>query len=106
MDNQISSNQSWRWTDYSPPMLLNLQGFLTILRMASLCVAFTIDKIYSGKNQLEPKLSFEKETELYHSCGVTLNGQNWIIGGKHQKRQACNFSDKTNAQRLISDKST
>ena len=32
-------------------------------------------------------MNFEKETEVHGSCGATLNGQNWIIGGWNEKRQ-------------------
>ena len=31
-------------------------------------------------------MNFEKETEVKYSCGATLNGQHWIIGG-NEKRQ-------------------
>jgi len=32
-------------------------------------------------------LNFEKGTEVWRSCGATLNGQHWIIGGGNEKRQ-------------------
>ena len=32
-------------------------------------------------------MNFEKETEVLGSCGAILNGQNWIIGGRNEKRQ-------------------
>ena len=40
-----------------------------------------------GNVKRELKLNFEKETELYFSCGATLNGKHWIIGGFNEKRQ-------------------
>jgi len=36
-------------------------------------------------------LSFEKGTEVHRSCGATLNGQHWIIGGINEKRQVCHL---------------
>ena len=39
-------------------------------------------------------MNFEKETEVYNSCGATLNGQNWIIGGYNEKRQASDLTVK------------
>ena len=35
----------------------------------------------------QKKFNFEKDTEVYHSCGASLDGQYWIIGGYHEKRQ-------------------
>ena len=35
----------------------------------------------------EYKLNCENETEVHYSCGATLNGQHWIIGGENEKRQ-------------------
>ena len=32
-------------------------------------------------------MNFEKRTEVENSCGATLNGQHWIIGGYKKKRQ-------------------
>ena len=40
-----------------------------------------------GNVERELKLNFEKETEVLGSCGATLNGQHWIIGGSNEKRQ-------------------
>ena len=40
------------------------------------------------------KLSFEEGTEVHASCGATLNGQNWIIGGANEKRQASDLTVK------------
>ena len=40
-----------------------------------------------GNVERELKLNFEKETEVYNSCGAILSGQNWIIGGSNEKRQ-------------------
>ena len=44
-------------------------------------------QIFSGNVQRDLKLNFEEGTEVYGSCGATLNGQHWIIGGKYEKRQ-------------------
>ena len=38
------------------------------------------------------KLNFGKSTEAYGSCGATLNGQFWIIGGYNEKRQVFDLS--------------
>ena len=51
-------------------------------------------EIYLGDVKRELKLNFEEETEVYGSCGATLNGQNWIIGGENEERQASDLSDK------------
>ena len=39
-------------------------------------------------------MNFEKETEVRGSCGATLNGQHWIIGGDNEKRQVSDEPDK------------
>ena len=44
-------------------------------------------RTYLGNVQRDLKLNFEKDTEVYWSCGATLNGQHWIIGGYRDKRQ-------------------
>lgn len=44
-------------------------------------------EIYLDNVKTELKLNFEKDTEVYESCGATLNGQHWIIGGRNEKRQ-------------------
>ena len=44
-------------------------------------------KTYLGNVQSNLKLNFEKGTEVENSCGATLNGQHWIIGGYNEKRQ-------------------
>ena len=51
-------------------------------------------EIYLGDVKRELKLNFEEETEVYGSCGATLNGQNWIIGGRNEHRQVSYLSDK------------
>ena len=43
--------------------------------------------MYLGNIQRDLKLNFEKGTEVLRSCGATLNGQHWIIGGNNEKRQ-------------------
>ena len=48
-------------------------------------------KTYLGNVQRDLKLNFEKDTEVYWSCGASLNGQYWIIGGHHEKRQVSHF---------------
>ena len=32
-------------------------------------------------------MNFGKGTEVLRSCGATLNGQHWILGGDAEKRQ-------------------
>ena len=53
-----------------------------------------LKEIYLGNVKRELKLNFEKGTEVFTSCGATLNGQNWIIGGKNEKRQVSDGPDK------------
>ena len=55
-------------------------------------------RIVLGNVKRELKLNFEKETEVYKSCGATLNGQNWIIGGENEKRQV---SDRLGRPRKV-----
>ena len=31
--------------------------------------------------------AYERETEVYGSCGATLNGEMFVLGGKNQRRQ-------------------
>ena len=52
-------------------------------------------EIYLGDVKRELKLNFEEGTEVYYSCGATLNGQNWIIGGGNypDERQVSDLSD-------------
>ena len=40
-------------------------------------------------------MNFDEGTEVLHSCGATLNGQHWIIGGDAELRQV---SFRTNGQ--------
>ena len=40
-----------------------------------------------GNVEKNLKFNFGKSTEVYYSCGATLNGQFWIIGGKNEKKQ-------------------
>ena len=60
----------------------HIQPFVTLWSFYEKC-----SKIYLGNIQRELKLNFEEETEVYRSCGATLNGQHWIIGGMREKRQ-------------------
>ena len=51
-------------------------------------------------------MNFEKETEVYRSCGATLNGQNWIIGGYNEKIQVIDeLDDPIKVKRLNLDQS-
>ena len=45
-------------------------------------------------------MNFEENTEDYGSCGATLNGQHWIIGGINKKRQV---SDQSIKQKKLND---
>ena len=49
--------------------------------------------MYLGNVQRDLKLNSEKGTEVYGSCGATLNGQHWIIGGYNEKRQVSDLSN-------------
>lgn len=42
---------------------------------------------YLGNVRRDLKLNFEKGTQVEISCGATLNGQHWIIGGYSNKKQ-------------------
>ena len=48
-----------------------------------------------GNVQSDLKLNFEEGTEVYYSCGATLNGQHWIIGGSSEKRQVKHSQQET-----------
>ena len=49
------------------------------------CEIFQVHDL--GNVQRDLKLNFEKDTEVFRSCGASLNGQYWIIGGNNEKRQ-------------------
>ena len=51
--------------------------------------------LYLGNVQSDLKLNFEEGKEVYSSCGATLNGQHWIIGGRNEKRQVKDSQEKT-----------
>ena len=71
----------------SKPSLLDFQGLnLTVIWPLGLLTA-NWQENHLGNVKRELKLNFEKGTEVYNSCGATLNGQNWIIGGDNEKRQ-------------------
>ena len=36
-------------------------------------------------------MNFENGIEVHCSCGATLNGRHWIIGGRNEKRQVCHL---------------
>jgi len=81
----------------SQPILLNFQGLsstIAIIIWPFGLLATMWQEIYLGDVKREIKLNFEEGTEVYRSCGATLNGQNWIIGGANEKRQASDLSDK------------
>ena len=50
---------------------------------------------YLGNVRSDLKLNFEEGTEVYSSCGTTLNGQHWIIGGYREKRQVKHSQQKS-----------
>ena len=80
------------------PLLLDFQGLnltiATIVRPLGL-LATNWQKNYLGNVKRELKLNFGNGTEVYYSCGATLNGQNWIIGGGNypDERQVSDLSD-------------
>ena len=53
-----------------------------------------MNEIYLGNVKRDLKLNFEKGTHVYASCGATLNGQNWIIGGSNEERQVSDLPNK------------
>ena len=50
-------------------------------------------------------MNFEKGTKVHGSCGATLNGRNWIIGGWNEKRQVSDLSNKPRRVYDVLDKS-
>ena len=72
------------------PILLDFQGLnlgiLWVIRPWDI-LATNKQEIYLGNVKRELKLIFEEGTEVYISCGATLNGQNWIIGGKNYLKE-------------------
>ena len=63
-------------------LLVDFQGILTVFKFVT-----DILKYFKGNVKKNLKLNFGKSTEAYRSCGATLNGQFWIIGGYNEKRQ-------------------
>ena len=53
-----------------------------------------LNGIYLGNVKRDLKLNFERGTEVYGSCGAILNGQNWFIGGRNEKRQVSDLPNK------------
>ena len=53
-----------------------------------------LNEIYLGNVKRDLKMNFEKGTEVYGSCGATLNGKNWIIGGSNEQRQVSDLLNK------------
>ena len=51
--------------------------------------------IYLGNVQSDLKLNFEERTKVFASCGATLNGQHWIIGGSSDSREVRHLQQKT-----------
>ena len=43
--------------------------------------------MFLGNTDKNLQLNFESGTEAYGSCGGTLNGQFWLIGGKNHFNQ-------------------
>ena len=44
---------------------------------------------FDGNYNEKPSFSFGAKTEVYWSCGTTLNDDFYIFGGFHEKRQVC-----------------
>ena len=42
---------------------------------------------FDGNFNEKPSFDFGEKTEVYWSCGTTLNGEFYIFGGFHEKRQ-------------------
>ena len=63
-------------------LLVDFRGILTVFKFVT-----DISKYLKGNVEKNLKLNFGKSTEAYWSCGATLNGQFWIIGGVNEKRQ-------------------
>ena len=55
---------------------------------------FSCQSVYnqlSGEVDNDIDFNYEDFTEVYISCGVTLNGEFWIFGGANHRRQVCLF---------------
>ena len=44
---------------------------------------------FDGEVDNDINFVYEEGTEVYISCGVTLNGEFWIFGGANNRRQVC-----------------
>ena len=42
---------------------------------------------YERETELHAMNVYKPETELHGSCGATLNGEMFVLGGQNQKRQ-------------------
>ena len=75
-------------------LLVDFQGILTVFKFVT-----DILKYFEGNVEQNLKLNFGKSTVANWSCGATLNGQFWIIGGGNEQRQVFDlylFIIKTN----------
>ena len=61
--------------------------FLSIFKVLSITFPRHTKRIILGNTEKNLQLDFESGTEVYRSCGATLNGQFWLIGGTIQSRQ-------------------
>ena len=77
----------------------NIRKFQKISELGASASAVSINlkslyyilKVYfKGNVNRDINLNFDAETEVYKSCGATLNGQFIIIGGSNEKRQVRN----------------
>ena len=62
-------------------------GHTSDTRVRSSLAVQTINERKNNLGNVELKLNFGRETVDSGSCGAILNGQNWIIGGRKEKRQ-------------------
>ena len=58
-------------------------------------------RTYLGNVQRDLKLNFETDTEVLLSCGASLNGQYWIIGGRDERNQVGNLKNIKIFERLF-----
>ena len=66
------------------------------------CLSCKIFQVHDlGNVQRDLKLNFEKDTSVRYSCGASLNGQYWIIGGENKKRQVCHLQENRTIKMFI-----
>ena len=80
----------WKWVFFSKIRKIRK---ISELSASVVSMHFTWDHnavYFIGNVNRDINLNFDAETEVFYSCGATLNGQFIIIGGWNEKRQVRN----------------